>query len=98
MIQVWQSSDSFGAIFATGEETLADIAEVRRAYLKPAMRVNARIGDGMKPFIKDDITSTPIGSPCSTGLGLRKWATDAVDVPFAIFHRFTDSRNVIPGG
>jgi hypothetical protein len=97
--QVSRYPIKFGATFANGEETVADIAEVAPGVPKVSKRVNApNSGNGLKPFIGDYITSTPIVQYVfDRASGLWRWAINPEDVPFAGFRTvFTDSRNVIP--
>ena len=97
--QVSRYPIKFGATFAAGEETLADIAEVAPGVPKVSKRVNApNSSNGTKPFIGDYITSTPIVQYVfDRASGLWRWAINPADVPFAGFRTvFTDSRNVIP--
>jgi hypothetical protein len=97
--QVSRYPIKFGTTFADGEENLDDIAEVAPGVPKVSKRVNApNSGNGLKPFIGDYITATPIVQYVfNRTSGLWRWAINPEDVPFAGFRTvFTDSRNVIP--
>ena len=96
--QVSRYPIKFGATFAAGEETLADIAEVAPVYQSKQARERAEFKQRHEAVYRRlHHLDTDRAVRVRQGLRSVAWAINPADVPFAGFRTvFTDSRNVIP--